>query len=92
MIQLVHSWPISRKDKNSNSKTYMHLNVHSNSIYNSEELEATQVTINRGMDKEDVIYIYTHTYTHIYNGIYIIEYYSVIKRMKYWHLQQHGWS
>ena len=39
----------------------MHPNVHCSTIYNSQVMEATEVSINRGMDKEDVV--------HIYNGI-----------------------
>ena len=39
----------------------MHPNVHCSTIYNSQDMEATQMSINRGMDKEDV--------GHIYNGI-----------------------
>ena len=31
---------------------------------------------------------YTHTYTHIHT----VEYYSTIKRRKFCHLQQHGWT
>ena len=47
-------------------------------------MEATQMSINRGMDKEYVvyvcmcIYIYIHTHTHTHT----MEYYSVIKKMK----------
>ena len=37
-------------------------------MYNSQDMEATQVSINRWMDKEDVVYIYT------------MEYYSAIKK------------
>ena len=57
----------------------MHHSVHCSIIYNSQDMEATQVSINRGMDKEDVV------------SIYKMEYYSAIKR-KFWHLQQHGWT
>ena len=39
----------------------MHPNVHGSTTYNSQDMEATQMSINRGMDKEDVV--------HIYNGI-----------------------
>ena len=39
----------------------MHPNVHCSTIYNSQDTEATQMSINRVMDKEDVI--------HIYNGM-----------------------
>ena len=36
----------------------MHPNVHGSTIYNCQDMEATQVSINRWMDKEDVVYIY----------------------------------
>ena len=36
----------------------MHPNVHSNIIYNSQDIGETSVPINRWMDKEDVVYIY----------------------------------
>ena len=39
----------------------MRPNVHSSTVYNSRDKEATSTSIDRGMDKEDVI--------HIYNGI-----------------------
>ena len=45
----------------------MHPNIPSSTTYNSQDKEATQVPINRWMDKEDIVYIYT------------IEYYSVKK-------------
>ena len=51
--------PISRP--NYISKRYMHANVHSSTIHNSQDMETTQMSINRWMDKEDVV--------HIYNGI-----------------------
>ena len=47
--------------ENSNSKRYMHPSVHSSTIYNSQHTEATQVSIDRWMDKEEVV--------HICNGI-----------------------
>ena len=37
---------ISGKDENSNSKRYMHPNVHSSIIYDSQDIEITQVPIN----------------------------------------------
>ena len=46
---------------NHNSKRVMYQNVHCSSIYNSQNMEATYVSINRWIDKEDV--------AHIYNGI-----------------------
>ena len=42
----------------SNSKRYMHPNVHSSAINNSQDMEATYVSIDRWMDKEDVVYIH----------------------------------
>ena len=41
----------------------MHPNIHHPSmfIYNNQNIEATEMSINRGLDKEDVV--------HIYNGI-----------------------
>ena len=47
----------SKKPKNIISKTYMHPNVHSNIIYNHQDMEAIEVFINRWMDKEAVVYI-----------------------------------
>ena len=43
--------------------------VHGSIVYNSQEMEATQMSINTWMDKEDVWYMY------------IVECYSTIKRM-----------
>jgi hypothetical protein len=40
--------------------------AHSSLIYNSQKLERTQISLNRGMDTENVY-------------IYIMEYYSAIK-------------
>ena len=38
-------------------KRHMYSNVHCSTIYNSQDMEATQMSINRWMDK-DVVYIY----------------------------------
>ena len=46
----------------------MHPKVHRSISCNSQIMEATQVSINRQMDKEDMVYIYT------------MEYYSAIKK------------
>ena len=40
--------------------SYMHPNVHCSTIYNSQDMEATLMSIDRGMNKDVV---------HIYNGI-----------------------
>ena len=50
-----------------NSKKYMHPSVHC-STYNSQDIEGTSMSVNRWMDKEDEVYIYT------------LEYYSAIKK------------
>ena len=50
---------ISEKNKNTNLKRYTHPNVHSSVIYNSQDMELTLVSINRQMDKEDVVYKYS---------------------------------
>ena len=39
----------------------MHLNVNCSTIYYSQDVETTYMSINRGMEKEDVV--------HTYNGI-----------------------
>ena len=46
---------ISREIKNSNLKRYIYPNVHSGTIYNSQD---------RWMDKEDLVCMHTHIHTH----------------------------
>ena len=58
---------LSENNQNINSKRYMHSNVYCSIIYNSQDTEATWVSINRQINKEDVI------------SISIVEYYSAIK-------------
>ena len=36
--------------------------VHSSPIYNSQKMERTQMSLNGGMDTENVVYIYTMEY------------------------------
>ena len=48
----------------------MQPNVHSSTVYNSQDVEATYLSTDREMDKEDAVCIYvyiphTHIYTHI---------------------------
>ena len=45
--------------------------IHSSPIYNSQNPERTQISINRGIDTENVIYIYT------------MEYYSAIRHNEF---------
>ena len=40
-----------------NSKRYPHPSIHRSNIHNSHDMEATEMSINRGMDKEDVVHI-----------------------------------
>ena len=58
----------------------MQLNVHCSTVYNSQYMKETVMPINKGMDKENAVHIY------------IVEYYSAVKIMKYCHLQQHRWA
>ena len=61
--------------QNCNSKGSMLLIVHCSTICNSQDVEATQIFTDRGMDKEDVVYIHTHTYQYmeyiLFHCIYI---------------------
>ena len=54
--------------ENHNSKRYTHSNVHRSTIYNSQDMEATKMSINRGLNKDD-IYIYSVYIVHIYNRL-----------------------
>ena len=47
----------------------MHIYVHSSNIHNNQIMETTNMSIDRWMDKEDMV--------HIYNGILLIH-----KKMK----------
>ena len=66
-----HSWAyiqsISRE--NHGLQGYMHPSVHCSTVYNNKDIEATWMSIHRGMDKEDVV--------HIHNGI-------LLSRLKEW--------
>ena len=47
----------TNKHQKTHSKRYMHPNVHSSTIYNSQDMETTWVSISRWMDQEAVVYI-----------------------------------
>ena len=47
---------ISGKKENTNLERYTHPSVHISTIYNSQDMEATHMTINRRMEKEHAIY------------------------------------
>ena len=46
----------------------MHSNVHSSIIYNSQDMEATQMSIDRWMDEDDVVFIHNGI---IFHCIYV---------------------
>ena len=66
---------IAAKHENTNSTRSEHTDVHSSTVYNSQDMEATHVSINTLLDKEDMNYIYptlyiyacVHTHTHIHS-------------------------
>ena len=95
---VLQSTPGHIPQENSNLKRYMHPSVHSCTIYNSQDMEATQVSINRGLDKEDVIIVYTVEYcysvrreneispiavTLVYLGVIILRELKLTGRHKY---------
>ena len=56
----------------------MHLYVLGSTIHNSQDMETTWASINKWMDKENVVYVYVHTHTHTHTHTQM-EYYSAIK-------------
>ena len=56
-----NSTPGHLSRENHNLKRHMNPNVHCSTIYNSQDMEATQRSIHKWVDKENVV--------HIYNGI-----------------------
>ena len=60
---------VSREDENSNSKRHVQPSVHSSTTYNSQDTEATEVSMNKRWTKKAW---YMHK----------MEYDSAIKRMK----------
>ena len=47
-----------KKKKNSNTKRCTHLSVHSSTVHNSQDVETALISINRWVDKEDVVQRY----------------------------------
>ena len=65
---------------------YMHSIVHSSTIYNNQDMEATWVSINRQMAKKDLVYIY--------NGMLFIhksEWNSTIYKKADGHREYYDW-
>ena len=48
-----------------NKKRYLHLIVHSNTVYSEQDMEATQMSIKGLMDKEDAVDTHIHTHNEI---------------------------
>ena len=51
-----HSWVYIQKH---GPQRCMHPKVHCSAIYNGQDVGATYMTIDRGMDKEDVVPVYS---------------------------------
>ena len=49
--------PGHTSNENYNLERYMHLNIHCNSVYNSQAMEKNKMSTDRRMDKEDVVHI-----------------------------------
>jgi len=62
----------------------MHPYVYCSISYNSQDMEAAQMSTIKWMNRKDTVYTHTHTHTHTE------EYYSAIKMMRSCHLKQHG--
>ena len=71
-----------KKTEKANWKRYIHPGVHRSIIYNCQDMEAPSTSFNRWMDREDAVSV------HIHNGVIL----SHKKRIKFCHLQQHGWT
>ena len=56
--------------RNNKFKKIYTLSVHNSIVYNCQNVKATPVSINRWMDKEDVIHRHTHTHTHTHRQIH----------------------
>ena len=67
---------LSEEIQNTNLKRYMHAYVHCSIIYNSQAMEATQVPINRQVDKKAVV--------HIYNEILAIKKNEILSFLTIW--------
>ena len=60
MIQQSHLF-ICLENKKTNLKRYLHPNVHSSTTYNSQDMKATKMSIDRWKDKK-ICYMYTVEY------------------------------
>ena len=81
-------WDTSKETWNTNLKEYVLPYVHCSIIYNSQDLEAAQVSISRWVDKKSVV----HLYNEILLGCKKKKKKRTKKRRKSYPLQQHGWT
>ena len=70
----------------------MHPSVHSRIIYNCQDTEATYVFINRWMD-QDVVYVVDRHNVVVYISLYIVGFYSAIKKKltDQWLIHETAW-
>ena len=61
MLQQFHIWYLSEENENTNAKRYLYPFVHCSIIYNSHNMEITQVSTDGWMDKN----IVGHTHTQL---------------------------
>ena len=70
MTQQFHFWGFIQSNLNTSLKEYMHPYVHCGIIHNSQNMEASQVPINKQVGKNVVVHIITEYYLAIKkNGI-----------------------
>ena len=48
------SWHLSKENKNTDSKRLMQPHVHDSTVYTSQDMETTKVSVNGWMDKENM--------------------------------------
>ena len=53
-----HSGYLSKEYKSTNSKKCVHPYVHCSIIYNSQDVETAKESMDRYVDKEDVVYVH----------------------------------
>lgn len=59
MIQQFHCWLYTQKNESRDMKRYLYNHVHNRIIYNSQKVEATQVSLDASIDKQNVVYTYS---------------------------------
>lgn len=82
--QVLKTLNIITNDPARDMKTYpnknLYMNIHSSSILNSQKVETTQLSINRWINKQNVVYPPHWNITYLQKG------------MKYWLRLQHEWT